>query len=185
MAVLTNNPALNQRLMQLDREYEQQRSNLMQSFYNQPTQMMPTQMSGASQQPPQTNQGLIWVQGEAAARSYLVAADNTVLLMDSETPVFYLKSADRSGMPLPLRVFDYTERTQDAPQAAQSVQTDLDDKYVTREEYDALNGKYAEILDRLNNFPPTPVYAENGGESKATTAKSRGKGGNADGKSDI
>ena len=180
MAVLTNNPALNQRLMQLDREYEQQRSNLMQSFYNQPQQMIPTQMSGTSQQPPQTNQGLIWVQGEAAARSYLVAPNSTVLLMDSDNSVFYLKSADNSGMPS-LRTFDYTERTQTAPQAPQNNEANLDDKYVTRAEYDALSGKYAEILDRLNSFPIADVSAENGNRGTAATTKSRGKGGNDNG----
>ena len=31
--------------------------------------------------------------------------------MDSEASVFYLKSTDMSGMPQPLRIFDYTERT--------------------------------------------------------------------------
>ena len=37
---------------------------------------------------------------------------NTVMLLDAENSVFYLKSADaRSGMPLPLRIFDYKERT--------------------------------------------------------------------------
>lgn len=72
-------------------------------------QMMPTQMSGASQ-PPQTNQGLLWVQGEAGAKSYLVAPNTTVLLMDSDESVFYLKSADSTGMPS-LRVFAYSEVT--------------------------------------------------------------------------
>ena len=90
-----------------------------------------------------------------------------MLLMDSENPVFYIKSADVSGIPLPLRVFDYTERTQNttqnAPQAANTAQIDLDGKYVTREEYEALQGKYAEILDSLNNFPaniPTGDYTK-------------------------
>lgn len=171
--------------------------------YQQPYQSVPAPMDRLAQlqaqqyqmpqpsmqHPPQTNQGLLWVQGESAARSYLVAPNSTVLLMDSESPVFYLKSADGSGMPLPLRAFDYKERTQDTPQntpqAPQIAQTDLDSKYVTRAEYDALNGKYAEILDRLNNFPAAPVLADNGGKPAAATNKSRNRGGNADGKSDI
>ncbi len=60
------------------------------------------------QTPPQTNQGLLWVQGEAAARSYLVAPNTTVLLMDSDASRFYLKSADNAGMPS-LRMFEYKE----------------------------------------------------------------------------
>ncbi|MCM1327759.1 MAG: hypothetical protein NC243_11260 [Lachnoclostridium sp.] len=177
MAVLTTNPALNQRLMQLDREYEQQKANLMQSYYSQPQQMIPTQMSGTSQQPPQTNQGLLWVQGEAGAKSYLVAPNTTVLLMDSEGSRFYLKSTDNAGMPS-LKIFEYTEVTQNT---AQSSQTDLDDKYVTRAEYDALNNKYIEILDKLNSFPTSMVVAEDGGKSAQATNKSRNRGGNDNG----
>ena len=88
------------------------------------------------QQPAQSNQSLIYVQGESAAKSWMVGAGQSVLLMDSENPVFYIKSADASGIPLPLRVFDYTERTQNTSQnvlqVPNSAQINLDGKYVTR-----------------------------------------------------
>ena len=52
--------------------------------------------------------------------------------MDSETNVFYLKSSDASGMPLPLRIFEYTEVGKTA------TITETDDSapttYVTHEE---------------------------------------------------
>ena len=89
--------------------------------------------------PQQSSNGLIWVQGETGAKSYLVAPNATVMLMDSEGDRFYLKSADASGMPLPLRVFDYKERTNtpvsdfNAPVSAPNV---MDEKYVTREEFE-------------------------------------------------
>lgn len=138
---------------------------------------MPQPMQQTAQ-PPQTNQGLLWVQGEAGAKSYLVAPNTTVLLMDSEGSRFYLKSTDNAGMPS-LRVFEYSEVTQNAPQAAQSEQINLDDKYVTRQEYDALQGKYAEILDRLNNFPANIPTGDDTKRATAGTSKSRNKGGNA------
>lgn len=65
-----------------------------------------------AQQPapqPQSGNGLIWVQGEGGAKSYLVAPNTTIMLMDSEDTLFYLKSSDASGMPLPLRRFRYEE----------------------------------------------------------------------------
>lgn len=135
--------------------------------------------------PPQTNQGLLWVQGEAAARSYLVAPNTTVLLMDSESQTFYLKSTDTSGMPMPLRIFDYTERTaqqnvpQNTPQSAQSVPTNLDDKYVTREEYSRLQAKYAEILDKLDSFQPASVVSEDSRKPAEASSKTRNRGGDA------
>lgn len=143
--------------------------------YQMPNNGMPLQ---APQQPPQTNQGLLWVQGEAGAKSYLVAPNTTVLLMDSEGSRFYLKTTDPAGMPS-LRVFEYTEVSQNTPQAPQSAQTDLDSKYVTRAEYDALNGKYMEILDRLNNFPANVPNLDDSKRASTGTSKTRGKGGNS------
>lgn len=172
----TTNPALNQKLMQLDQEYAQQKANLMQSFY---TQQQNNWNQPSPQQPPQTNQGLLWVQGEAAARSYLIAPNSTVLLMDSEANRFYIKSANNAGMPS-LQIFEYTEVSQNTPQASQSTQTNLDDKYVTREEYSRLQAQYADIMDKLNSFRVPDVPAENGKQPAATTNKPRGKGGNAD-----
>lgn len=98
----------------------------------QPVQQMPTPAQ-------QTNNGLVWVQGEAGAKSFLVAPGCTVMLMDSEGERFYLKSADASGMPLPLRVFEYKERTETAQQTAGgsvSAFDDLDNKFVTRDEFE-------------------------------------------------
>lgn len=98
----------------------------------QPVQQIPTPA-------PQTNNGLVWVQGEAAAKSYPVAPNSTVMLMDSEGERFYLKSADASGMPLPLRVFEYKERTETAQQTAGgsvAAFDDLDNKFVTRDEFE-------------------------------------------------
>lgn len=56
--------------------------------------------------------GIIWVQGEAGARAYLVPAGKSAMLMDSENSVFYIKTTDASGMPNALRIFDYKERVQ-------------------------------------------------------------------------
>lgn len=61
-------------------------------------------------QPQQTQSALTWVQGEAGAKSYLVAPNSTVVLWDSESPTIYIKSSDGSGLPN-MRVLDYTERT--------------------------------------------------------------------------
>lgn len=65
--------------------------------------------------PSQPANSIIWVQGETGAKSYPVAPNTTVLLMDSETGRFFLKTADHSGMPLPLRTFEYTEVFANAP----------------------------------------------------------------------
>lgn len=77
----------------------------MNQFQQQPVQM-PAQ---PVQQPQQNNNGILWVSGEVGAKSYLVAPGTSVLLMDSESEKFFIKSTDVSGMPQPLRTFEYHE----------------------------------------------------------------------------
>ena len=77
------------------------------------------QYQQAIQPQQQSSGGLLWVQGIEGAKSHSVGPGQSALLMDSESNSFFIKSADTSEMPLPLRVFDYKERTvQQAPQSA-------------------------------------------------------------------
>lgn len=131
---------------------------------------MPDQLAqlrqGQYQQPQaapqaQQNNPIIWVQGEAAARSYMVAPGNTVMLMDSDANTFYLKSADNSGVPQPLRVFDYTERTA-APKTAPAAPQATGVEYVTRTEFDALAAR----LDALAAAPAPEKKAAQKKEDK-------------------
>lgn len=94
-------------------------------------------------QQPQQNNGIIWVQGEAGAKSFLVGPNQTVQLWDSEADTIYLKSADASGMPS-LKVLDYTIRgTQNAQE------TPKQDAYVTKDDLYALEEKILKKLDIL------------------------------------
>ena len=88
---------------------------------------------------PQDN-SINWVQGEAGAKSYPVAPSQSVMLMDSENEVFYIKTVDASGMPLPLRIFDYKERNTQEKEAEEIPQIDMSN-YITREEFEKrMNG---------------------------------------------
>ena len=105
-------------------------------------------------QMPQNNESqIVWVQGIEGAKSYPVAPGKSVLLLDSESSVFFIKSSDASGMPLPLRVFDYTERTQQTPQAPAVQQTP---EYVTRSE---LEDRLADFAARMNAYPDESISA--------------------------
>ena len=85
----------------------------------------------AQPQVPQQN-GFNWVQGEAAAKSWPVPPNSTVLLMDSEEQKFYLKTVDASGMPHPLRIFSFKEITGEKKDSS---------SYVTREEFEAFRNE--------------------------------------------
>ena len=131
---------------------------------------------------PQVNQGLLWVSGEIGAKSYLVAPNSTVLLMDSDAQRFYLKSADNAGMPS-LRIFEYSEVTNtpttsvNAPNLDENV---LNDKFVTREEYEGLKRQYEAIMERLDSLNPVNAEVE-----PTTKPKSRRGGNGNNEQSDI
>lgn len=123
------------------------------------------QMQGMQQSIPQpqmphpveTN-GIIWVQGEAGAKAYLVAPGSTVALWDSENQTIYLKSVDMSGMPS-MRVIDYTERVGTQNKASSPApQVDFT-QFVTR---DQLEDILAERLKRPANASKPKEDVENG-----------------------
>lgn len=107
-----------------------------------PTNPIPSQQQNGNNQMLNANQnsqgvGINWVQGEAGARSYPVAPNQNVMLMDSEESVFYIKAVDSSGMPLPLRIFDYKERKPSNTEAKIQENQEVDmSRYITRDEFE-------------------------------------------------
>lgn len=114
-------------------------------IYQQP---IPQQQPAAPAQsaPAQPSQGgIIWVQGEAGAKSYLVAPNTTVQLWDSEKQTIYLKSADASGMPS-MKALDYTIRDQSAPQqSAPAFAAQPAADYVTKNDLEAVSAKISRL----------------------------------------
>ena len=88
----------------------------------------PVQYEYHAPQRPQTQQ--VFVNGIVEAQNYPVAPGNTIILMDANEPVFYLKSQNQ------LRVFDYTERVQEPANTTE---------YVTKAEFEELK----KMLDDL------------------------------------
>ena len=112
-----------------------------QPYQNYPMQNNAYQQMNTQQQ--QIQNGIIWVQGEAAAKSYPVAPNSSVALWDSEANVIYIKSADGAGMPS-MKVVDYTMRDTNARRSEMSPQSDFvtkDDLLPIRKDIDALKAK--------------------------------------------
>lgn len=116
----------------------------IQPTYTQQT-TTPTPVSPAQQ----AQGGIIWVQGEAGAKSYLVAPNTTVQLWDSERQSIYLKSADASGMPS-MKILDYTIREQaQAPAPVVAEQGPITVDYVTHQELKELEDKITHKIDGI------------------------------------
>lgn len=119
---------------------------------NYQTQALPSMQ--LPQYSPAPSNSINWVSGESGAKSWFVGKGETVLLMDSENQTFYIKSADVSGMPLPLRVFDYTERSQNNAQGSNSALIPHSDDFITRDEFDDLRAKYEELEKQIRKPAP-------------------------------
>lgn len=101
-----------------------------------------------------------YTQGEVGARSYLVAPNNTVVLLDSdsidtENPIIYIKSTGIDGKPLPMRRIKGKSSYPNEQGVFVSIQSDSKQQeidltpYSTKEE---LANEIKEITDRLNNI---------------------------------
>lgn len=92
----------------------------------------------------------IWVEGEEAARSFLVAANSSAVLWDSGRDTIYFKRTDVSGRPLPMMILDFTVRDQNQKP-----------EYVTRQEFlQAMNALLAPTQPAQAPAPAVPVETE-------------------------
>ena len=116
-------------------------------------QMMsvPQQYGASILQPPSLT--VAYVQGEIGARSFLVAANNTVVLLDSETidtenPIIYIKSTGPDNKPLPMRKIIGTSTYSNEQGLFMSVQHDVQQPQIDLSEY----SKKSDVQNEVSNL---------------------------------
>ena len=114
--------------------------------FNNPYQPYTPPVQNYQVQQPDTS--IIWVQGESGAKAYPVQNGKSVVLFDSESEHFFIKTADASGMPQPLRVFSYSE-TNETEMKTPAIDTS---NFITREEFE-------EALEKLKARPSVQASA--------------------------
>ena len=119
--------------------YAGPQQNQVAQYSAQPVQM-PQQYSYAQAPAPNPQNDIHWVQGSSGAKAYYVEPGKSALLMDSESNKFYIKSADQSGMPLPLRSFRYTEEAEEV-ESQKSGAPDMS-RYLTKDEFKTMLEEY-------------------------------------------
>ena len=113
-------------------------------FYPKSWQTQYQTVGNASQPPPQqqpqqqVNSAMVWVQGEAGAKAYVLPNNTTLPLWDSEAPVVYIKSVDSSGKPS-MTILDYVDRNAPPEHELQDIQ------YVTLEQFNTLNDQVGSL----------------------------------------
>lgn len=121
--------------------------------YTQPYTQVQNQPQNVAPVQPSVQGGLIWVSGEAGAKAYLVAPNNTVQLWDSEAQVIYLKSADASGMPS-MKILDYTIRDsgKNGSNTMPVMQANNLSDYVTKDELKAVSDEISAIRSKMESM---------------------------------
>lgn len=95
----------------------------------------------------QSNNQIIFVQGETGAKAYQIPINSTVLLMSSEANEFFIKSTDQAGFPT-IKKYRFTEVTQTkTTEQEQQVKTQ---NFVTREEFEALKNEIKQLKEPKN-----------------------------------
>lgn len=125
--------------------------------YNQPQQaqnVQPVQNNVPVNQP--MNSGIIWVQGEAGAKSYQVAPNTAVQLWDSENQTIYLKSADANGIPS-IKTLDYTIR-EAIPNSNAAIVSNFDSAaFATKDEVNTLAQQLAALQGKIEGIMSKPA----------------------------
>lgn len=99
--------------------------------YQQP--VIPNYINPQDQKLPHpSNSNIIWVQGIEAAKAYEVLPSTSVILMDSESETFYIKSCDETRRPT-LRVYEYKQVENNKPDKVSATSD-----FVSRKEFDEL-----------------------------------------------
>lgn len=124
--------------------YQQNYPNYQQAYqpYYQQIQQLQNQIPQIQQQmTQQSSQGLFYfVNSKKEVEDWVLGAGQTAFFFERNASVFYIKSVAQNGLSQPIEVYDYTQRTEASEGANSEVVVDMD-KYITRDEFEALKGE--------------------------------------------
>ena len=99
-------------------------------------------------QQPKLNQ-YDWVNGISGAKAYQVMPNQTMLLMDSDNPIVFMKTADSYGKGT-LRYFKLIEVKEE--DLRQQPKSDPNSNYVLKSDFEALNQKYDDLSKKIEKM---------------------------------
>ena len=84
----------------------------------------------------ETQNTFAWSQGEEAAKAYPVAPGNTIVLIDSDKPIMYMKTADLSGRPQPMQIRYLVSQEEYDKIHNVKISNQNEEEFVTKEYFD-------------------------------------------------
>ena len=101
-----------------------------------------TQMAPQPQQM-NNNSNIMWTMGLESAKAYPLMPGKTMMLMDSESPRFFIKTVDNNGYAT-IKSYAFQEEKTNMPE----------NKYVTQEQFDAAINA---LMEQMRQKAPTNV----------------------------
>lgn len=115
---------------------------------------------------------ITWVEGENAARAYMLRPNTILPLWDSETNTIYIKSTDQFGKPNPTKILRYTVEEMDSEPAQPSFPQPAKDQYVTKQDLDVFLSEVKGLINAQSNLPRTANAATAANTSSEPTTSS-------------
>jgi hypothetical protein len=85
------------------------------------------------------NGGLFYfVNSQKEVEDWVLGAGQTAFFFERNASVFYIKSVAQNGLSQPIEVYDYSQRLSEGSESVVEVETD---KYITRDEFEALKAE--------------------------------------------
>ena len=135
--------------------------NAYNPYYGQ-VPMQNTPNIGMTQQQSQMGQkqsNRVWVQGEAGAKSFLVAPNSEVELWDSERQSIYIKTADMNGIPSTVTL-DYVIRDNNQSNQLNNQPNNQLDNFATKDDIEVLQEKMEEIKQSIDSIVTSKVQTK-------------------------
>ena len=117
---------------------------------------------------PTPNNDMIFVLGQNEAESYPVAPNATVTMWDKNQKTFYIKTANAQGIPS-MQIYDFTERTETPQNAPNKHECKCGDNFVTKEQFEALQGKLEALESKFEENAVVQVTKSNKTSKKGDT----------------
>lgn len=122
--------------------YQQNYQQAYQPYYQQ-IQQLQNQIPQIQQQMPQQTQNsgiFFFVNSQKEVDEWVLNAGQTAFFFERNNPIFYIKSVAQNGLSQPVEVYDYKQRETSVEDATMDSKVNMD-KYITREEFDALKAE--------------------------------------------
>lgn len=95
------------------------------------------------------------VKGIAGARAFVIPPSSSVVLMDTDSSVFYVKTTDANGLET-VKAYDFTEKEVDTPELSA-------DKFVLKSDFDKFSQKVDEFMQSIS--APNAEKSTRGGKT--------------------